>query len=98
MALVATACGWLSACVQTNGNTNIVIKNSQINYTAPATGDLVAICQAVSTSQLQKCQMMLQRFGKGTLTIYCQLFSNQKAVADWQGEFVIYADEKKLLA
>lgn len=91
MALIATACGWLSAFVQTDQNPQIVIKRSEIDYRSPATGDLIAVCQPLSAEQTEKCQKMLKRFGKGTLHIACQLISENKVVALWQGEFVVYA-------
>ncbi|QLB19968.1 hypothetical protein A6B41_04630 [Mannheimia granulomatis] len=95
MALISTACGWLSAFVQTDQNPQIVIKRSEIDYQLPATGDLIAVCQPISTEQMEKCQKMLKRFGRGTLHIACQLICENKLAALWQGEFVVYAQSLK---
>lgn len=91
LALIATACGWVSAFVQSNYNVQIVIKKSEIDYILPVTGDLVAVCQSASAEQIQKCQKMLQRFGKGSFNIECLLLSNNQLSARWRGEFVIYS-------
>ncbi|HHW7506225.1 TPA: YiiD C-terminal domain-containing protein [Mannheimia haemolytica] len=90
IALLATACGWLSAYLQFDGNPNIVIKRSSMDYLAPAVGDLRAECLPLVAETIAKSQKMLARFGKGTVTIDCRLFSGAKLVAVWQGEFAIF--------
>lgn len=93
-ALLATACAWLSAFVQfPDSDANIVIKNSKIDYIAPANGDVFAICQRISVEQYEKCQKILTRFGKGLVSISCVLFADEQKVAIWQGEFVIYQNK-----
>lgn len=93
IALIATACGWISAFVQSNYNVHIVIKRSEIDYILPVTSDLVALCQPVSVEEIKKCQKMLQRFDKGVLIIECLLLSNNQLSAHWRGEFVIYSEK-----
>lgn len=79
--------------MQSNYNVHIVIKRSEIDYILPVTSDLVALCQPVSVEEIKKCQKMLQRFGKGVLSIECLLLSNNQLSAHWRGEFVIYSEK-----
>ena len=88
-ALLATLCAW--SLVHLNFpevDGNIVIRQSSIEYDKPALSDLTAVSTALPSSW-QKCQAMLQRFGKGSVTLSCQLVSGGQVVGQWQGQFVV---------
>lgn len=88
--LLATACAWLAVNINfPDAGGNIVIRQSHIRYLAPATGDVLAVCQ-VDGEQKRTCQQMLGKVNKGKITVACGIFCQDKQVAVFEGEFVVF--------
>ena len=92
MAMAATLCGW--SLVHLNHPEyagKIVIQESRIRYTRPATGSLTAVCAKTDPEAWVHCRKMLADRGKGKITVACTLFSNDAEVAQFEGKYAVLA-------
>lgn len=89
--LLATACSWLAVHLNFPlANANIVIQQSNMRYVAPAKNKVIAVCKALTPEQLEHCQKMLDKFGKGRINVECQLICDNRVISIFNGEFVIF--------
>lgn len=71
-------------------NIHIVIQSANIQYPKPMTEDALAICAGVPEKSWEKFSKMLQKFGKGRLTIDTKIVVNGDTKAEFVGDFVVY--------
>lgn len=91
--LLATACAWLAVHLNfPNANGNIVIRESNIRYLAPAKSQVSAICGKLESKEVENCLVMLKKSGKGKMKVQCELVCDEKIVSVFHGEFVIFCN------
>ncbi|MFA9487706.1 MULTISPECIES: YiiD C-terminal domain-containing protein [unclassified Mannheimia] len=91
--LLATTCAWLAVHLnfpQANGN--IVIRQSDMRYLAPAKSRVSAICGKLESKEVGNCLVMLQKSGKGKINVQCELVCDGKIVSVFHSEFVIFCN------
>lgn len=91
LASLATLAAWAVVHVglkQAGITARVVVQSSQIEYLLPATGEFVATCPAPSEGEWSRFVKMVERKGRGRLTLNVEVVSEGVLAAKLTGDFV----------
>jgi thioesterase domain-containing protein len=91
LASLATLAGWAvvhSRLRRAGIAARVVVQSSQIEYLAPAMGEFVATCATPSESDWARFHKLLERRGRGRLTLEVTVQSEGARAARLTGDFV----------
>ena len=63
-----------------------------MNYEEPIDGDFLAVCEQPDPDQWQRFMTMLERRGRGRVTMAARLVYDGRAAASFEGDFVALKD------
>lgn len=87
LASLATLAAWAVVHTRAKG-ARVVVQSSQIEYLLPATGTFVATCPAPAADEALRFAKLLERKGRGRLTLTVEVVSEGQRVATLTGAFV----------
>lgn len=66
----------------------LVIQRNAMSYDEPIAGDFTALCEQPEESQWQRFLTMIQRRGRGRITMTARLLYRARPAASFEGDFV----------
>jgi thioesterase domain-containing protein len=70
---------------------NLLIQESNISYLHPVTADFLARCQAPSQKALHSLMAMIQRKGKGRISLNCEVLQRGAVAVRFHGTYAVLA-------
>ncbi|MEP7247006.1 MAG: YiiD C-terminal domain-containing protein [Gammaproteobacteria bacterium] len=70
----------------------LVIQRNAMNYEAPIEGDFTAVCEITDEGPWQRFLTMIERRGRGRITMLARLVYEMRSVASFEGDFVALRD------
>lgn len=94
-AAIATLSAWTLVNVRlrhANVGARLVIQRNAMSYDEPIHGDFCAICEQPDTVSWQRFLAMIERRGRGRITMQARLVYEDRPVASFEGDFVALRD------
>jgi thioesterase domain-containing protein len=70
----------------------LVIQRNAMSYAAPIQGDFTALCEQPEESAWQRFLTMIERRGRGRITMTARLLYLSRLAASFEGDFVAFRD------
>lgn len=70
----------------------LLIQRNAMNYEEPVQGDFAAVCERPDEGAWQRFLRMIERHGRGRITLGARLVYRERAVASFEGDFVALRD------
>lgn len=89
---VATLTCWslmYTNLIDSLGNIEIVISHSEVDYLLPVTSDFEAICTKPNQAVWDSFKKMINKKGKGRISLTAQIFQSNQLAVDYHGTFVV---------
>ncbi len=90
---ILTACCWSMAfkiIKPIDPNAHIVIQKSSIEYLQPVNGNLVGVCNAPQTPNIELFVQSYKKFGKSRIALNSYILENGIPKAKFNGSFVVF--------
>lgn len=71
----------------------LVIQRNAMSYDEPIEGDFVALCEQPEESLWQRFLTMIERRGRGRITMTAQLLYRSRPAASFEGDFVALREQ-----
>lgn len=71
----------------------LVIQRNAMNYEEPIDGDFTALCEQPDEAEWQRFLTMLERRGRGRITMRARLIYQARAAASFEGDFVALRED-----
>jgi thioesterase domain-containing protein len=71
----------------------LVIQRNAMSYDEPVAGDFAAICVRPDEAQWDRFLAMIERRGRGRITMTAHLVYRTRTVASFEGDFVAFRDD-----
>jgi thioesterase domain-containing protein len=71
----------------------LVIQRNAMSYEEPIAGDFIALCEQPDESHWQRFLRMIERHGRGRITMTARLLYRSRPAASFEGDFVAFRDE-----
>jgi thioesterase domain-containing protein len=94
-AAIATLSAWTLVNVRLRHagvRARLVIQRNAMSYDEPIDGDFVAICDRPDEDEWRRFMTMLDRRGRGRVTMHARLVYEGRAAASFEGDFVALKD------
>jgi thioesterase domain-containing protein len=94
-AAIATLSAWTLVNIRLRHagvRARLVIQRNAMNYDEPIDGDFVAVCEEPAHEQWARFMTMLERRGRGRVTMNARLVYGGRAAASFEGDFVALKD------
>jgi thioesterase domain-containing protein len=94
LAAAVTLAGWCytwSYLTEHAVKAHLLIQESHISYLQPVTGDFLARCHAPSQKALHSLMAMLQRKGKGRISLNCEVLQKDAVAVRFHGTYAVLA-------
>src|SRR5690349_21114241 len=95
-AAIATLCAWTLVNLrlrQEKVRAQLVIQRNAMSYDEPVEGDFTAVCAHPDEEAWRRFLTMIERRGRGRITMKAQLLYRSRAVASFEGDFVALRQE-----
>jgi thioesterase domain-containing protein len=95
-AAIATLSAWTLANLRlrhANVRARLVIQRNAMSYDEPIEGDFTALCEKPDDAQWQRFLTMLDRRGRGRITMTAQLVYRSRPAASFEGDFVALREQ-----
>lgn len=95
-AAIATLCAWTLVNLRLRHDrvrAQLVIQRNAMSYDEPVEGDFSAVCARPDEQTWQRFLTMIERRGRGRITMNAQLLYRSRAVASFEGDFVAIRQE-----
>ncbi len=70
----------------------LVIQRNAMSYDEPVDGDFLAVCERPHEAEWQRFLTMIERRGRGRITMTARLLYGDRAAASFEGDFVALRD------
>jgi thioesterase domain-containing protein len=90
-AAIATLSAWTLVNLrlrQSNVRARLVIQRNAMSYEEPIHGDFTAVCELTDEGAWQRFLAMIERRGRGRITMTARLVFESRPVASFEGDFV----------
>jgi thioesterase domain-containing protein len=90
-AAIATLCAWTLVHLRLRHDrvrAQLVIQRNAMSYDEPVEGDFTAVCARPDEETWRRFLTMIERRGRGRITMNAQLLYRSRAVASFEGDFV----------
>jgi len=71
----------------------LVIQRNAMSYDEPIEGDFTALCEQPEESLWQRFLTMIERRGRGRITMTARLFYRSRPAASFEGDFVALREQ-----
>jgi thioesterase domain-containing protein len=95
-AAIATLSAWTLVHLRlrlANVRARLVIQRNAMSYDEPIGGDFTAVCESPDETQWERFLAMIDRRGRGRLTMHAHLLYRARPAASFEGDFVALRDE-----
>jgi thioesterase domain-containing protein len=90
-AAIATLSAWTLVNLRlrhSNVRAQLVIQRNAMSYEEPIRGDFTAVCELTDEAPWQRFLAMIERRGRGRITMNARLLFQARPVASFEGDFV----------
>jgi thioesterase domain-containing protein len=95
-AAIATLSAWTLVNIRLRHagvRARLVIQRNAMSYDDPIDGDFSAVCERPAETQWKRFLAMIERRGRGRITMNAHLIYRARPVASFEGDFVALRDE-----
>lgn len=92
---IATLSAWTLVSLrlrQSRVHARLVIQRNSMSYDEPIQGDFTAVCELPDEARWERFLTMIERRGRGRITMNARLVYDARPVASFEGDFVALRD------